>query len=134
MRKVEDDLRVPLYKGLILKEECKLEEAEKAWNGMLEKYPKNWLSNACYADCMAKLCRYDEAVIYYRKAFELQPKPRYTDAFQAIAHIEEIRGNYHEAIEARKNQIKLLQEEWNISLGETVDFPKREINRLNKLK
>lgn len=134
MRKVEDDLRVPLYKGLILKEECKLEEAEKAWNVMLEKYPENWLSNACYADCMAKLCRYDEAVIYYRKAFELQPKPRYTDAFQAIAHIEEIRGNYHEAIEARKNQIKLLQEEWNISLGETVDFPKREINRLNKLK
>lgn len=134
MRKVEDDLRVPLYMGLILKEECKLEEAEKVWNEMLERYSENWLSSASYADCMVKLCRYDDAIEYYKRAFELQPKPRYTDAFEAIAHIEEIRGNYDEAIKARESQIKLLKEEWNIYLGETVDFPKREIERLRNLK
>ena len=120
MRKVEDDLRVPLYMGLILKEECKLEEAEKVWNEMLERYSENWLSSASYADCMVKLCRYDDAIEYYKRAFELQPKPRYTDAF--------------EAIKARESQIKLLKEEWNIYLGETVDFPKREIERLRNLK
>jgi tetratricopeptide (TPR) repeat protein len=134
LRQLENNYLINLYQGEIYKVKGCLQEAYKEWKKMPRQYPTEWLAYFSFADCMAKACRYDEAVLYFNKATEIQPKPRYTDAFEAIAHIEEICGNYNAAIEARKNEIQLLNEEWNITLGEMVDFPKREIERLKGCK
>jgi tetratricopeptide (TPR) repeat protein len=134
LRQLENNYLINLYQGEIYKVKGCLQEAYKEWEKMPRLYPTEWLAYFSLADCMAKACRYDEAVLYFSKATEIQSKPRYTDAFEAIAHIEEIRGNYNAAIEARKNEIQLLNEEWNITLGEMVDFPKREIERLKGCK
>lgn len=61
---------------------------------MLLDHSDDWLSYANMADAMAYACRYDEAIAYYKKAFELQPSPKFVDAQITAAHIYEIQGNY----------------------------------------
>ena len=79
---------------------------------------------------MAKLCRYDEAIKYYSKGYELQPSPKYTDAFEAISHIYIIKGEYDKSIEKHHEIIELLERDWKVTEGKTIDFYKREIENL----
>lgn len=79
---------------------------------------------------MAKLCRYDEAIEYYTKGYELQPNPKYTDSLEAISHIYEIQGKYAKTIETLQEIISLLESDWRIKEGKTVDFYIKEIERL----
>jgi transcriptional regulator with XRE-family HTH domain len=67
-----DNLRVPLYCGLILWQKGKQEQAQQSWAEMLKQYSSDWLAYACMGDCMAKICHYGEAILNYRKALELQ--------------------------------------------------------------
>jgi len=119
-----------LYGGLICKEEGKLPEALALWEQMTNLYPDDWLAWASRGDCMAKLCRYDEAIKYYTKGYELQPNPKYSDSLEAISHIYEIQGKYDMAIEKLQEIIALLRSDWNVTEGKMVDFYKREIERL----
>jgi tetratricopeptide (TPR) repeat protein len=48
-----------------------LQEAYKEWEEMPKQYPTEWLAYFSLADCMAKACRYDEAVLYFNKATEI---------------------------------------------------------------
>ena len=57
-------------------------------------------------------CHYDEALRYARKAQQLQPAPKYTDSQVMAAQIHEIRGDYGQAIEIRREQLALLEQEW----------------------
>lgn len=116
-----------LYGGLIYKEECNLPQALALWEQMTELYPEDWHAWTSRGDCMAKLCRYDEAIEYYSKGHELQPEPKYTDSLIAISHIYEIQGKYDRAIEKLDEIISLLESNWNITEGRTVDSHKREI-------
>ena len=129
MDKIEHSFRTDLYLGLIAKEECDLPKALEHWEHMTEEFD-NWLSWASKADCFARLCRYDEAMACYEKAYEMQPSPKYVDHPEAMSLIAEIQGNYEKAIEMRNSAIKLCETDWNITEGEWVDFHKREIERL----
>ena len=100
---------------------------------MTEKNPEKWVVWAQYADSMAKLCRYEEAIEAYNQAMPMRPKPRFIDCEQAIAHISEIRGNYRVAIEMSRQALQIVREDWAITEGETVEFWLREIDRLEKL-
>ena len=119
-----------LYDGIIAKAECDLPRALACWEQMLAENPDLWVAWACQGDNMARLCRYDDAIHCYRKAMELQPKPRYTDAPEAIAQIAEIRGDIRLAIEMRQECLRITREEWNITEGESVDSDLRELDRL----
>lgn len=134
MDKIEHSMRTDLYLGLIAKAECDLPKALSHWEHMTEEFD-NWLSWASKADCLARLCRYDEAMACYEKAQEMQPSPKYMDHPEAMSLIAEIQGDYEKAIEMRKTAIKLCETDWNITEGEWVDYHKREIERLrNKMK
>ena len=76
--------------------------------------------------------QYDNAIYWHRKALEISPAPRYTDPFESMAQIYEIRGQYDAAIGIRKEQLVVVAEEWHITQGETVDEILREIARLKK--
>ncbi|MNO17210.1 helix-turn-helix protein [compost metagenome] len=119
-----------LYGGLICKEEGNLSQALALWEQMTEMYPHEWLAWSSRGDCMAKLCRYDEAIEYYFKGYELQPSPKYTDALEAISHIHVIKGEYNKSIEKLQEIIELLERDWKVTEGKTVDFYKREIDNL----
>lgn len=119
----------PLYMGKIEQAAGNIDGALQHWNSMVAEYPQEWYVRLSMGDCMAQLCRYDEAVGHYRSAMELQPQPRYTDAPLSIAHIREIQGRYRDAAEAMDDVLSILREEWGISLGEGYEAPRRERDR-----
>ena len=47
-----------------------------------------------------------------------------------IAHICEIRGDNHGAVEAYREVLRLLREEWGIVSGETCEEVERAIRKL----
>ena len=130
MHKYDNSFRYVFYKALIAKEECNLELAYKYIDEMMSKYSDDWLSWANKADFMARLCKYDEAINCYEKACELQPSPKYTDSYEGIAHIYEIKREYDKAIVYYEKVIGLLKTEWNLTDGEPVDAYKRCISKL----
>ena len=134
MDKVEHSYRTELYEGYIAKAECDLPHALHCWEHMTEEFPDYWLSWASKGDCMARLCRYDEAVEYYEKALSLQPSPRYMDMPEAIAQIAEIRGDFDRAIQMHQRCIDLLRTDWSLTEGEPVDEHRRAIARLREKK
>jgi len=122
-----------LYGGLICKEECNLSQALILWEQMTELYPHDWRAWSSRGDCMAKLCRYDEAIEYYSKGHELQSNPKYTDSLIAISHIYEIQGKYDMAIEKLEEIIRLLESDWNVTEGKTIDSHQGEIEHFKTL-
>ncbi|MCM1264196.1 MAG: helix-turn-helix domain-containing protein [Butyrivibrio sp.] len=130
---MDSSCRIPLYQGQIAWARGEHERALEIWKKMSEQFADDWLAQLNMADSLAHMCRYDEAVIYYKKGFELQPKPRYTDSWLSMAQIYEIQGKYEEAIQAWENVALICREEWNIKEGEEIDRPAREISRLKEL-
>ena len=131
MKQVEYSYHYEMYMGNICKAECDLPAALDWWQKMTEHSPEKWIVWAEYGDCMVKLCRYEEAVLAYKKAMPMRPRPRFYDCEQAVAHIYEIQGNYRGAIEMNRQALQLTREDWTTE-GETVDFFHREIRRLEE--
>lgn len=132
MKQVKHSYHYEMYMGQICKAECDLNGALDWWQKMTEHSPDNWIVWAQYGDCMASLCRYDEAIRYYRKAMPMRPIPRFYDCEQAVAHIYEIQGRYQDAIDMNRQALQLVREDWTTE-GETIDFFHREIRRLEEL-
>ncbi len=130
MDKIEHSFRKDLYLGIIAKAECDLPKALEHWEHMTEEFPDEWLSWSCKADSYARLCRYDEAIEFYKKAMELQPAPRFMDNPEAVSFIYEMLGDYENAIEMRKIAIEICKTDWNITEGEWIDEHLRAIERL----
>ena len=119
-----------LYMYKIIKQEGNLTEALETLDAMLTDHPDEWMANFAYASEMAKICRYDKAVEYFKKDIELAPAPRYVDPFEAIAHICEIRGDYSGAVDMYRQAMEIMKTEWNETEGEGIDRYLREIARL----
>lgn len=133
MRALDNSCRVPFYRGRIAWVRGEHQKAESIWEEMLSDHSDDWLSYANMADAMAYVCRYDEAIAYYKKAFELQPSPKYCDAQITAAHIYEIQGNYDAAIASCYEQLDVLKAEWSITEGREVERIHDEINRLRNI-
>ncbi len=129
----DNSCRVSFYRGKIAWARGEHQKAEAIWEQMLLDYSDDWLAYANMADAMAYACRYDDAIAYYKKAFALQPSPKYCDAQITAAHIYEIQGNYAAAITSCYEQLKVLKEEWNITEGCEVQRIYDEINRLKNI-
>lgn len=129
----DSSCRILLYRGKIAWARGNHKDAMAIWRTMSEQYANDWLAQLVMADCLASTGQYSEAIPYYRKALELQPAPRYTDAYLSMAQIYEIQGDYEAAIQAWECVLKLRQEEWNYQEGEAIDEPVREIARLREL-
>jgi len=83
-------------------------------------------------DARAKAARYEEAIPYYRKAIELEEKPRFIDNYESIAHICEILGDHEGAIDAYRHVIGILVDEYGTdSESESVQRYERKIRNLS---
>lgn len=133
MRQVADTYHYEMYMGQICKQECDLPSALAWWKKMTEKAPDAWVVWFEYADQMARLCRYDEAIAAYEKASPLRPRPQFVDAEESLADIYEIQGEYEMAIEMHRRIIEIMAEQWGFTEGESVDIHYREIKRLQNL-
>ncbi len=131
---LDSSCRVLLYKGKIAWMRGDHKRGMEYWQKMSAQFPNDWLAQLFMADCLSCTGQYDQAIPYYQKALELQPSPRYTDAYISMAQIYEIQGDHESAIHAWEGVLKLRREEWNYQEGEAIDQPLREITRLQKEK
>ncbi len=133
MKAVEHSYHYEMYMGYICQAECKLPEAMEWWQKMLRDYPHKWQVWCEYGSILAKLGRYKEALFYFKKCQPMRPTPRFTDCEDAISQICVILGDIDGAIEAQKQMLQIMKEDWTTE-GESVDSILREIHRLENLK
>ncbi len=132
MKQTEYTYHYEMYMGYICKEDCDLDSAFAWWQKMTEHSPEKGIVWEVYGDIMAKLCRYDEAVEYYKKAMPMRQKPRFIDCEEAVAQICMIRGDLEGALEMQKQKLRITREDWTTE-GETVDEVQREIRKLEAM-
>ena len=133
MKALEHSYHYEMYMGYICQAECKLPEALQWWQNMLQCYPDKWQGWFEYGSILAKLGRYEESLAYFKKCQPMRPKPRFTDCEDAISQICVILGDIDGAIEAQKQMLGIMKEDWTTE-GESVDSILREIQRLEGLK
>ena len=78
------------------------------------------------AQYYARKCEYEKAIKYYERSWEVDVKPRFTDAQQAIAIINQILGNKEKARAAYDVILSCLREEWGYSKS---DAPYLEVEK-----
>ena len=132
LRKVADTYHVELYMANICRAECDLPAALDWLERMKAHAPDAWQVWEEYADQMARLCRYDEALAAYEKARPLRPEKPFIDCEEAMAHIYELQGRIDKAIEMQETILTMLRDAWSITEGESIDAHKREIARLRE--
>ncbi|MBE6940776.1 MAG: helix-turn-helix domain-containing protein [Ruminococcaceae bacterium] len=124
---------VPIYQASIAlaeydkpKADTIMEEAEEQFRD----HPGFLFEKAQYH---ARNCEYARALEYYEKSWELDEKPRFTDALQGIAIIYEILDNTQKALETYDRMIVCIKEEWNYTDDDAaVIEAEREKKRLQK--
>lgn len=121
---------IPDYEAKILMAQGKTIEAKKKWAEQLEKYPDNFLAWFCRADAYVRECEYDKAIECYMKSYEIQPKPCMYDALWAVANIYEIRKEFENAANIWDQIVEVTRTDWEIEVGEEIEFPIREAARL----
>ncbi len=122
-----------VFEAMLLRREGKISECEMLLQNMSKQFPHSWYTWSIIADFKADDCKYEEAILCYKKSLELQPSPKYTDALEAVAHIYEIQENYKEAILTYQNIIELLKNDWNLNFGATVNKYQQKIDNLNAI-
>ena len=130
MKAIEHTYHYELYRGHLLRAQYRIDEAMAQYDEMLALYPDNWVVWESYADVMARLCRYDEAIEAYKKAMPLRDDPPFIDCEEALSHLYELKGDYEAAVEMQEKIIELMKTHWGETEGEGIDFRLREIERL----
>ncbi len=133
MKAVKHTYHYEMYIGYICQAECDLPGAMEWWNKMLsdnQQIEQVWFE---YGSILAKMGRYEEALEYFRKSQPMRAKPRFTDCEDAISQICRILGDIDGAIEAQKQMLQIMKEDWTTE-GESVDSSLREIKRLESMK
>ena len=133
MKALEHSYHYEMYMGYICQAECNLPEAMNWWQKMLKRYQHKWQVWFEYGSVLAKLGRYEEALKYFKKCQPMRPAPRFTDCEDAISQICMILGDIDGAIEAQKQMLDIMKQDWTAE-GEGVDSILREIKRLEGLK
>lgn len=129
---VDNTFRSLWYMGTICWYRGEKEKAFEYWEQMQQQYPDDWMVYMTMGDIMAKSGAYEQAKEYYRKALSHQESPRFCDPFESIAQVCELQGSIQEAIDVLKEELEVQKTEWNESSGETSDYVRRNIARLEQ--
>ena len=130
---IDDTYRVLLYRGMIAWQRGERAKAFEIWADMEQKHPGEWCVWHNIGDYLARSGRYDEALIYYRKALDVQGAKPLVDPLQAMAQLCEIRGDIPGAIEAKREEADIVENQWKIT-GEELDCILRDIERLERFR
>ena len=128
---IDQSYRIPLYRGMIVWQRGEREKAFAIWAQMEAEFPQEWCVYHNIGDYLARCSRYDEAMVYYRKALDVQKEPPMLDPLQAMAQLCEIRGDIPSALAARREEADRIENQWHVS-GEELDMVLRDIARLEK--
>lgn len=127
---IDSSFRVPMYRYLIAQAAGDREETEAQIKALESMAETEWCCATTLGDICTQRQEYDRAIEWYKRGQEIQPNPKYTDSARSIAHICEIRGDKEGAIEAYKEELRIMKEDWGIISGEERDAVVREIQKL----
>ena len=125
---IDNTFRTPMYRYQIALAEGKGEADERLKE--LEALEDDWCLSLVLGDIYTQRQEYDKAVALYKKGLALQESPKFTDGAMCIAHIREIQGDKAGAIEAYREVLRLMREEWGIVSGEEREEIERAIRNL----
>lgn len=131
-QEVDTTFRSLWYQGLICWHRGEEEKAFGYWNQMQREYPDDWMVFLAMGDIMAGTGKYEQAKEYYRKCITLQDCPKFCDPFDSIAQVCELQGKIQEAIDVLKEELDVQRTDWNTTTGETSDYVRRNIARLEQ--
>ena len=129
LAQIDNTFRTPNYRYLIALAEGKGEAEQRL--SELEAMDDDWCLALVLGDIYTQRQEYDKAIDLYKKGLALQASPKFTDGAMSIAHIREIQGDKAGAIEAYKDVLRLMRDEWGIVSGEERDAVERAIQRLS---
>ena len=130
LARIDSSFRTPMYRYLIALAAGEKDESEKQKRELEALADSEWCCALTLGDICTQRQEYDEAVAWYRRGQKLQPSPNFTDSATSIAHICEIRGDREGAIEAYREVLRLLKEDWGIVSGEEREAVERAIRKL----
>ena len=130
LERMDHTFRVPMYRYLIAQAAGEKEEAAACLAELESMEGQEWCRAVTLGDIYTLRQEYDRAIAWYRKGQELQPSPKYTDSAASIAHIYEILGDAPKAIEAYREEMRLLREEWGIVSDKELEEVERAIRSL----
>ncbi len=130
LARIDRSFRTPMYRYQIAVAACDAAEAEALLAALEGMEDQGWSWALTLGDIYTQRQDYDRAIAWYRRGLEMQPSPKFTDSAISIAHICEIRGDKAGAIEAYREQLRLMAEEWGIVSGESREEVERAIRRL----
>lgn len=119
-----------LYSGDIALALGKESEAKVIWENIAKKYNKDEWVLFETGERFNKTGDYDTAINLYEKSYTVSPAPKAMDSLYSRAFLFTKLGRINEAIEMWETIIKSLSEDYHIKEGETVDWPKRELEKL----
>lgn len=124
---------VDIYKAHITLAEYDESAADKIMLEAEEKYGDDKIFLFEAAQYYAKKAEYEKAIEFYKRSWENDKQPRFTDAMQGIAIIYEILGKKDDAADAYNQIIACLKDEWGYTEDDDpVINVMRERNRLLK--
>ena len=127
----ESDLELsPFYRLWIMEKQVGFDITKSQYQKLADEYCDNWKILMEVANRYAFNCFYEDAIVFYEQAFQVSPKPRFTDELACIRFLYKSLGKNDLALEACYRELQLLKDEWNISKGELVDELKEEISQL----
>lgn len=129
LARIDNTFRTPNYRYLIALAEGKGEAEQRL--SELEALDDDWCLALVLGDIYTQRQEYDKAIDLYKKGLALQASPKFTDGAMSIAHIREIQGDKAGAIEAYKDVLRLMRDEWGIVSGEERDAVERAIQQLS---
>ena len=129
---LDNSFRTPMYRYQIAVAAGDNDEAEKQSCELEKLADSEWCCAITLGDIYTQRQEYDKAIAWYRRGQVLQPAPKFTDSARSIAHICEIRGDKAGAIEAYREELRLLREDWGIVSGEVREEVERAIQRLQQ--
>ena len=127
---IDDTFRTTMYRYLIAQAAGDAAECDKQLRELEAMEGQEWCRDTTLGDFYTQRQEYDRAVEWYRRGQEIQPSPKYIDSAVSIAHICEIRGDKAGAVEAYREVLRLMKDEWGIISGEEREEYERAIRRL----
>ncbi|MGT2756812.1 helix-turn-helix domain-containing protein [Streptococcus ovuberis] len=110
------------YYTIFIEEAAKGFAAVKAdYLNLAGQFADDWRVLFSVANSFSQNGYYQEAIPIWEAAFHAQEKPRYTDYYESIAQCYIRLGNKTAAIEAYKQVLKTLKEDWNYRFGSDID-------------
>lgn len=127
---IDDSFRVPMYRYLIAQAAGEPETCEAELKVLESMAEQEWCCALTLGDIYTQRQEYETAIAWYRKGQALQPSPKYVDSTVSIAHICEITGDNAGAIDAYREALRLMKEDWGMISGAEVEEIERAIQKL----